>query len=66
MTRFEYKRKMAWAVLWVKVWGVLQFFGIYPSLERKWFAWIVSQTGFCYMEPYSPEIHAEWRLDGEL
>ena len=60
MTKFQYNRKMAWASFWLWVWGALQLIGIYPSLKTKWFAWVVSQTGFSYMEPWNPDIHENW------
>ena len=39
-----------WGTLWINVWGLLQVLGIYPSLDRKWFAWVVEQAGFVYFE----------------
>lgn len=50
MTRIEYTTKSLWAGLWLRVWGGLQLIGVYPSFKTRWFAWVVSQTGFAYRE----------------
>lgn len=52
MNRFEYNRKMIWATFWLNVWGAMNLLGIYPSIDHRWFSWIVSQTGFCYMHKF--------------
>lgn len=53
MSKTEYEIRMSWAELWSDIWSILQDLDIYPSLDGKWFSWIVSQTGFLYMGPYS-------------
>lgn len=61
MTHTEYYIKMIWSELWSDVWVILQDLNIYPDLDRAWFAWIVSQTGFLHMEyPYNHETHKDW------
>jgi hypothetical protein len=52
MKKFEYDIRMAWAECWSDVWGVMHDLDIFPSLDNKLFAWIVSQTGFLYMLPF--------------
>ncbi len=52
MTKYEYQKKMIWAIFWMKVWKYLQVIGIYPSIKTRWFGWIVSQTGFLYMPKF--------------
>ena len=66
ITKFEYKREMAWAVFWFNVWCLWSFLRL-PEFDKNnklnpVFGWIISQTGFMYMWEYEKMKDIEWDI----